>query len=369
MPEIERVDLECTEGGSNKYYSVVTEEVAGGYTVTGYHAAIGQAPNISPKTKKPESLEVARGIAAKLVREKMKKYRPVGERAGGGFRAARAGEPRGPVVQRLLPADEATADNLVADDNYIAQEKYDGERRTIRVTPEGVTGFNMKGEAVALTEAVAQAVQGLLAVEPRGFLLDGEDFEDRFIGFDILEVGGDCVRTTAYDMRFGWLRQLIGEGAIGAVRLAETAEGERGKRALVDAVRARGGEGVVFKHRQSLYVPGKLKGPSAQFKLKFYATATVIAGERKRDKSSVELFLLEATGAETSVGFVTIPPNAAVPEPGTLVDVRYLYAYRGGSLYQPNYLRPRTDIDRDEAVMDQLKYKAEPQPARSTVRR
>jgi bifunctional non-homologous end joining protein LigD len=50
---------------------------------------------------------------------------------------------------------------------------------------------------------------------------------------------------------------------------------------------------------------------------------------------------------EVSVGNVTIPVNFDIPRVGSVVEVRYLYAYPGGSLYQPVYLGARTDVDVD----------------------
>jgi bifunctional non-homologous end joining protein LigD len=35
------------------------------------------------------------------------------------------------------------------------------------------------------------------------------------------------------------------------------------------------------------------------------------------------------------IGNVTIPANVRIPAAGSLVEVRYLYAYPGGSQYQP----------------------------------
>jgi hypothetical protein len=56
------------------------------------------------------------------------------------------------------------------------------------------------------------------------------------------------------------------------------------------------------------------------------------------------------------VGNVTIPPNFDIPPAGSLVDVRYLYARLGGSLYQPVYLGPRTDVDVADSAKS-LKFK------------
>jgi bifunctional non-homologous end joining protein LigD len=57
-------------------------------------------------------------------------------------------------------------------------------------------------------------------------------------------------------------------------------------------------------------------------------------------RRSSALELLDAgTGGWAGVG------NVTVPAPGDVVEVRYLYAYRGGSLYQPVYLGRREDVD------------------------
>ena len=44
-----------------------------------------------------------------------------------------------------------------------------------------------------------------------------------------------------------------------------------------------------------------------------------------------------------------------------IVEVRYLYAYRGGCVFQPVYLGVRDDIPALECQIDQLKFKAEPE--------
>lgn len=56
---------------------------------------------------------------------------------------------------------------------------------------------------------------------------------------------------------------------------------------------------------------------------------------------------------------MTIPANADIPEQGSLIDVKYLYAYKGGSIFQPTFLRPRTDVLEQECRMDRLTYRSE----------
>ena len=61
-----------------------------------------------------------------------------------------------------------------------------------------------------------------------------------------------------------------------------------------------------------------------------------------------------------AAGNVTIPPNHDLPQPGQVVECRYLYAFReSGSIYQPVYLGSRDDIRAEECTTTQLKYRAE----------
>lgn len=54
---------------------------------------------------------------------------------------------------------------------------------------------------------------------------------------------------------------------------------------------------------------------------------------------------------------VTIPPNKQIPAADAVVEIRYLYAYPGGSLYQPVYLGVRDDITAEFCTLAQLKFK------------
>jgi bifunctional non-homologous end joining protein LigD len=58
------------------------------------------------------------------------------------------------------------------------------------------------------------------------------------------------------------------------------------------------------------------------------------------------------------VGNVTIPPSKPIPRAGSVVEIRYLYAYREGGLFQPVYLGVRDDIPADACTLGQLKLKA-----------
>ena len=46
-------------------------------------------------------------------------------------------------------------------------------------------------------------------------------------------------------------------------------------------------------------------------------------------------------------------------ELGTVIEVRYLYAYPDGSLFQPVYRGERDDVSAEECVVSQVKFKAD----------
>jgi len=117
----------------------------------------------------------------------------------------------------------------------------------------------------------------------------------------------------------------------------------------------------VFKHHDSPYTPGRPNAGGPQLKYKFVQTASFIVS-KVNDKRSVSLILFDGEKVRPA-GNVTIPPNHDVPSPGTVVECRYLYAFKeSGSIYQPVYLGAREDIRAEECTTTQLKYKkAEPE--------
>ena len=114
-----------------------------------------------------------------------------------------------------------------------------------------------------------------------------------------------------------------------------------------------GKEGTVFKDLRAAWQVGRPASGGPALKLKFWESCACVAA-RVNSQRSVEVSL-----GGCPVGNVTI--NLTIPEPGQVVEVRYLYvAGVGGSLYQPVYLGERDDIEPGECTSDaqNLKYKA-----------
>jgi bifunctional non-homologous end joining protein LigD len=128
---------------------------------------------------------------------------------------------------------------------------------------------------------------------------------------------------------------------------------------IIDTLKAKGAEGVVFKRSTAPYQAGRPNSGGDQFKFKFQNTASFIVTGQNGSKNSVLVALLDESGNLVPQGKCTIPQNAQIPTTGAIVEVRYLYAYRGGCIFQPCYLGLRNDIDRSECIITQLKFKGE----------
>lgn len=145
-----------------------------------------------------------------------------------------------------------------------------------------------------------------------------------------------------------------------AIQVVKTAYTTEEKQQLFDELTKNKAEGIVFKLKSAPYKAGRPASGGSQLKHKFYAEATFIVRSITKNKRSVALELvIEGTQARIGVGKVTIPPNKEIPQEGDLVEVRYLYAFKGGSIFQSNYKGKRNDSDLTDATTKQLKYKAE----------
>jgi bifunctional non-homologous end joining protein LigD len=175
-------------------------------------------------------------------------------------------------------------------------------------------------------------------------VLDGEQVGDILFVFDCLESEGVDVRGKSAEERYTLAQGLCSPTNAG-IQVVKAYATEAGKRKEFAAIKARKGEGVVFKLRHSPYKAGRPNSGGAHLKFKFVATATCAVKQQNATKRSVALELPDKNeGDWVFVGNVTIPPNYQVPAVGTLVEVRYLYAFpNGGSLFQAVYLGPRPD--------------------------
>lgn len=351
----EKISLFLREGSSDKEYHAELIASGDGFVVNFRYGRRGTTLKCDTKTPTPLAYPQAKKIYDTLVREKTKKgYSPGTEGIAYQHTALEARD-SGLRPQLLNPVDPAELERYLDDDDFVAQEKYDGMRVMIRIDSGAVEAFNRRGLRIALPAGVA--LEALRAMSPA--LIDGELVGTRYYAFDLLEANGKCLRERTYRERRVTLSGLLSTCHPDLIVAAPTHASRSAKHALLEDIRARGREGIVLKHDGAPYVTGRPNTGGTHLKFKLVESATCRVASHSRDRRSVETELRDDAGTWRPVGKVTIPPNHTMPAIGTLVEVRYLYAYPSGALFQPVYCGARPDADEESATVSQLKFKAD----------
>ena len=348
----EEITLYYKQGSSDKVYRAAIEPSGPGFVVNFAYGRRGSTLTTGSKTSTPVGYDEAKIIFDKLIKEKTDKGYSPGEAAAPYQHTAKAERFTGVVPQLLNPIDETQANQYIADNDYWAQEKFDGKRILIRRTGDTVIGINRTGMQIDLSQSL---VERALTLGSQQWLMDGESVGDIFHAFDLLESACVDLRPEPYATRYRNLVRLVGIG--GCIRTVDTSATASSKKAMLKRLRERNAEGIVFKRHQSVYTPGRPASGGDQLKLKFTASCScIVAGLNSR--RSIKLELIQH-GNRIAVGNVTIPPNQQLPILDDIVEVRYLYAYPAGSLYQPVYLGRRDDVSIQACTLSQLKFKPE----------
>lgn len=356
--------LYFSDGRSNKEYHAELGEVADGFVVNFRFGRRGGSLTCGTKTVLPVDLEQARKLYDKLVHEKTAKgYTPA--TAGTPYQATNlADRQTGFVPQLLNPVSESEALHYLANPMWAAQEKMDGERRSAFADGREVWGANRKGLCVPLPEPLARELQSL-AVQLGALQVDGELIGEELHVFDLLKHKGRSIHALP------WLERMrLAETALVGCRYLKpvgVATGTDAKQRLWQQVKAANGEGIVLKRWDRPVVEGRPNSGGDWLKFKFTETASCCVLAVNPGKRSIKLGLFEHSAQDrhlVSVGNVTIPPNHEIPASGDIVGVGYLYAYPGGSLYQPVYRGKRSDLDSRACCTRQLKLKPETSASR-----
>jgi bifunctional non-homologous end joining protein LigD len=348
------ITLYYRQGGSDKVYSAVIEAKGAGFVVNFAFGRRGTTLQTGTKTAKPLDYQTARTIYDTLVREKMAKGYTPGQDGVPYQGTEREAAATGIFPQLLNPIDEDQAQRLIADDDWWMQEKFDGKRILIKKDGDQAIGINRKGLVVALPQSIAE--QAMIA-GGRQWLMDGEAVGDVYFAFDLLEQDGVDLRKEPYSRRLEVLSVIVVPGGKGSIRVRATAIGIAQKQEMLAALHSLKAEGAVFKRHAAPYTPGRPASGGDQLKLKFTATASCIVAKPSKAKRSVALELLDGE-KRVAVGNVTIAPNQPIPKAGSVVEIKYLYAFLGGSLFQPVCLGVRDDVGVDACTIGQIKFKA-----------
>jgi bifunctional non-homologous end joining protein LigD len=351
---MKQISLYYREGSSDKEYHVSMESRDDKFVVNIAYGRRGSTLQTGTKTNSPVDLQTAGRLFDKLVSEKKSKGYTEGESGTPYQHTEKEERVTGLLPQLLNPIEESDLEELISDNHWCAQEKFDGKRLLIERKGAAVNGINRKGLLVGLPSTLIHASQALKG----DFVIDGECIGEAFRVFDLLTCNGDDFRGHGYEQRFVGLMNLIAGGQQRHIQLADTAWKRHEKTNLLKTLRQQNKEGIVFKRVDALYTPGRPNSGGDQLKHKFYATCSAVVAKLNAQRS-VELRLLNGEGW-LPAGNVTVPSNHQLPQVGDVIEVRYLYAFReSGALYQPTYLGRRSDVAQHDCGQSQLKFKGE----------
>ena len=345
----ESITLFFRQERSDKVYKANLEEKEGEYVVNFAYGRRGATLKTGTKTQAPVAYEKAKIIYDKLVLSKTSKgYVP--DEDSSNYVVDTEQRKTGIHCQLLNPVEASELENFFEDDNWCLQEKMDGKRMLIKKTKDEIIAINRRGLSVGAPEKITNSANAIEST----FIIDGEAIDDTLYVFDILSFDEEDLKAKSYKERYEILQNISFSEGIELVDLVDKTEE---KQALFKQLKNDLKEGVVFKKLNSKYSPGRPNSGGNQRKFKFYDTVSVIV-TKLNDKRSVGMSLIEK-GKDIFVGNVTISVNKEIPKLEEIIEVRYLYAYKDGSIYQPTFLNVRDDIKREDCLLSQLKYKPE----------
>ena len=361
--------LHCpTSAGGKEYLALLIDNLDGTFTAKSKYGPAGnlraeaiQAANVS--------LEIAEKAYTKVIKSK--------QTGSSIYKIVSQSNPTEAVV--VTPTREATSPygaqllnpieteseliSLFEMGGHYAQVKMDGDRMSILVGNGQMVAYNRKGQERDFPTKLKDQLQ---AISINGvYYIDGEIVNDTFYAFDLLQYSeAPNLADTEYSYRFSVLLDLEDKYKLTSdyFKIVHSIMPPlTGRRecitALLNRVKNESGEGVVLKDFSKPHSSGRPNSGGDQLKFKFVESSTCIVS-KVNNQRSVGLQLLGQLGVPVDVGNVSIPPNQEIPAVGDLVEVRYLYAFDGGSLYQPVYLGKRKDLDRSECTLAQIqRYK------------
>jgi ATP-dependent DNA ligase len=176
--------------------------------------------------------------------------------------------------------------------------------------------------------------------------------------FDVLQIAERDVTHHSYFERFTMLTDELEPGLSEPVRVLESALTTKQKRGLYERLQQSSAEGIVFKHKDAPYTPGR---GSTQLKCKFVSSADVVLVENAGNAYRMQVYdggklfdvgkVFSGTTNETRKEI-----DAALSKGKRLIaEVRYLYATDDSQLFQPIFVRVRTDKKEKDCVRAQLK--------------
>lgn len=368
----ESISLRFKQGSSDKVYNVTLEAQDGqGWLVNFAYGRYGKSLKSGTKTAAPIPFDRAKKAYDKLVTSKTAKgYTPDAD--GTPFTAPQITGERTNLYPQLL--NEITLKDIpqVLEDfggRVAMQIKHDGERRIVSIEEGIITGSNRRALKVGMHPRVVLTLQDLAHKLCTDLVLDCEDMGASLVIFDVLEFGRKDLRDEAFEYRTQFLKAVSGQIAemymedILICDIPTIHSNQVTIELTVNHARTNGEEGVVLRDLRAQYSIGRPNSGGPCLKLKNWNSASFVVESIHPTKRSIGLGLWKEGSSRQKhdhiekLGNCTVPTNYPIPGLYEVVEIKYLYAYPGGSIYQPQYKGMRSDLTTDAAILSQLRYK------------
>lgn len=257
--------------------------------------------------------------------------------------------------QLLTPIDEEEAQKYIENDIWCAQEKMDGKHIIVKKQADTLNIANKQGLETTLPKAIETAI--IDCFSGKAIVIDGEHIGMKFWLFDILEYEGIDLRQYSYRSRYEKLIELLPAPYRNILHVVKAHFGTDTKASFFATMKSEGYEGVVFKKSDAIFREGRPEEGGDMVKCKFWKTVSAVVDEQDTGKSSFISYVFDGD-KRVYLGHCSAL-GKRMPLPGEVVEIRYLYAYKGGKLVQQVLLEVRDDVDPKECTVKQLKFKRE----------
>ena len=235
-------------------------------------------------------------------------------------------------------------DFYLQSDKWAMQQKMDGKRMLVKIESGKVTAISRNGKQLSIPQTLAST----LARINGNWVFDGELVEEQFWVFDVLLSPLGEMNCLPWNERFEFLSKVLFK-VPEPIFLLPAYLDSNDKQWFLDQLKATGREGVVFKHREMSYIPGRAK---AFVKYKFTHTVDCIVIGLNADGKDNYVLGLYHNGEIIQVGKV-IKTHQKI-DIGDILEVKCLYATSGLKLFQPTSPKLRADKTALECTTEQL---------------
>lgn len=254
---------------------------------------------------------------------------------------------------KYIEAPASTIEEYLVDDRWSLSQKLDGARCLVHVERDGSIDFRTVADRPLRFAAAAQwlgRIRPMFARLTGPLVVDGELMIEtgEFWAFDLPYAPGLNVTPAS-----PYFERKIALGSL-EIPQVPVAFVEEAKRDLWDRVMAQGSEGVIARRLSGPYEIGRRVDHVRKIKMVKTADVVVTWIDKPDHRTGSIAFGCYAEDGELYPLGACSAVGRPYVEPGSVIEVRYLYRPPGGALVQPRMVRPREDKEPRDCTFEQF---------------